>query len=60
MKMISKILGITGILCLLSAAGNDDYAMAAGENYPIAYLVAWTIGGIICLGAAWLLSELSD
>ena len=58
MKILSKLALIIGILCLLSAAGNDEYAAAAGEGYPFLYLVGWTIAGIIFLGAAWLLSEL--
>ena len=60
MKFISKILGIIGIICLLSAAGNDDLG---GCTYPLGYIVAWSAVGLAMIGIAtviWLKGEQND
>lgn len=53
MKAITTILGIAGVICLLSAAGNDDIT---GGSYPITHLLAWAACGMACLGAAIMIN----
>lgn len=55
MKKIGSVLIAIGLLCLMSAVGNNDFAEASGTYYPMHDLLMWTIGGFACLGAGALL-----
>ena len=52
MKIIKGILIAIGAICLMSAAGHDSYYEAVGMYYPLTELIAWTLGGFFCIGAA--------
>lgn len=57
MKAITATLGAIGTICLLSAAGNDDYYSAAGTSYPMVNILGWILGGVFCIGAAWMIER---
>lgn len=57
MKIIKGILIAIGVICLMSATGHGDYYEAAGVYYPMSELIAWTAGGFLCIGAAWMIGR---
>lgn len=55
MKKLGNALMALGIVCLLSACGNDDYYTAMHMAYPLKELIMWTFGGFAFLGLGhWL------
>lgn len=55
MKKFGTVLIAIGLICLMSAVGNNDFADASGTYYPMHDLLAWMIGGFSCLGAGALI-----
>lgn len=60
MKKIAAALAAIGALCMMTATGRDDMMTAGGSSISMTALAAWTIGGILCLGAAWALYEKNE
>ncbi len=50
MKKLGNGLIALGIVCLMSAAGNDDYYTAMHMIYPLKELILWIMGGLAFMG----------
>lgn len=50
MKKIGNALIAIGIVCLMSACGNDDYYTAMHMVYPMKELLLWVVSGFAFLG----------
>lgn len=60
MKKIAAALAAIGGLCLMTATGRDDMMNAGGSCTSTTALAAWTIGGLLCIGAAWAIYERTE
>lgn len=55
MKKIGNALIAIGIVCLMSACGNDDYYTAMHMFYPMKELLLWTVSGFAFMGIGSLI-----
>lgn len=55
MNKLGNALIALGIVCLMSAAGNDDYYMATHMIYPLKELILWIFSGFVFLGLGGLM-----
>ncbi len=46
-KIIFSTMIITGLICIMSAIGNDDLY---GLSYPIYKIILWNVAGLLLIG----------
>lgn len=56
--MLGTVLIVIGAMCILGAAGNDDYYTAMHEVYPLKDILLWMISGFAFIGLGVLLKTI--